>query len=69
MNTIKQIEEKINQLPPEYIGELERFLDELINKTKINQPKRLNQNWAGGLKDVKMSSIELQKKALAWRRK
>jgi len=69
MNTIKQIEEKINQLPPEFIGELERFLDELINKTKINQPKRLNQNWAGGLKDVKMSSIELQKKALAWRRK
>ena len=69
MNTIKQIEEKISQLPPEFIGELERFLDELINKTKIHQPKRLNQSWAGGIKDVKMSSIELQKKALAWRRK
>jgi hypothetical protein len=69
MKTTKQIEEKINQLPPEFIGELERFLDGLIDKSKIHQPRRLTQNWAGGLKDIKESSIELQKKALDWRQK
>jgi len=69
MKTTKEIEAKISQLPPESFDELERFLDELIDKTKIQQPGRLKQNWGGGIKDVKMSSVDLQKKAMDWRQK
>lgn len=69
MNAIKNIESKINQLTPSMIGELDRYLDYLINKRAVRKPKRLKQDWAGGLKDIKMTSIELQKKALDWRQK
>jgi hypothetical protein len=69
MNAIKNIEIKINQLTPSMIGELDRFLDYLINKRTVCKPKRLKQDWAGSLKDIKMTSIELQKKALDWRQK
>jgi hypothetical protein len=69
MRAIKQIEIKISKLSPGLIGELDRYLDFLINKRVSNKPKRLKQDWAGALKDVKMSSIELQKKALDWRQK
>jgi hypothetical protein len=69
MDAIKNIESKINQLTPGMIGELDRYLDYLINKKIVHKPKRLKQDWAGGLKDTKMTSIELQKKALDWRKK
>jgi hypothetical protein len=39
----------------------------LINKRVVHKSKKLRQDWAGGLKDVNMSAIELQKKALEWR--
>jgi len=69
MRAIKNIETKINQLTPGMIGELDHFLDYLINKRIVRKPKKLKQDWAGGLKDVKLSSIELQKLALDWRQK
>jgi hypothetical protein len=69
MKAIKEIEAKISQLSPGLIDELDHFLDRLINKNKDHQPSKLRQNWAGGLKDIKMSSIDLQKKALDWRQK
>lgn len=69
MNTIKNIESKINQLSPGLIEELNQFLDYLINKKNSQKSRKLNQDWAGGLKDVKISAIELQKKALDWRQK
>ena len=69
MNSIKNIELKINQLTPSMIRELDRYLDYLINKRIVRKPKKLKQDWAGGLKDIKMTSIELQKKALDWRQK
>ena len=69
MDAIKNIESKINQLTPSMIGELDRYLDYLINKRIVRKHKRLKQDWAGGLKDIKMTSIELQKKALDWRQK
>jgi hypothetical protein len=69
MRAIKNIETKINQLTPGMIGELDLFLDYLINKKIIRKPKKLRQDWAGGLKDIKMTSIELQKLALDWRQK
>jgi hypothetical protein len=69
MKAMKNIESKINQLTPSMIGELDKYLDYLINKKVIHKTKRLKQDWAGGLRDVKMTSIELQKKALGWRQK
>jgi len=67
MKAIKEIEAKISQLSPGLIDELEHIIDCLICKNKADQPSKLRQDWAGGLKDIKMSSIELQKKALDWR--
>ena len=67
MKAIKTIEAKINQLTPEMIGELERFLDYLIHKRTVGKPGKLKQDWAGGLKDIKTTSIESQKSALNWR--
>jgi hypothetical protein len=69
MRSLKEIETKIHKLSPELISELDRYLDFLINKRVSNKRKRLKQNWAGALKDVNLSSIELQKKALDWRQK
>jgi hypothetical protein len=69
MRAIKNIEEKINQLSPGLIGELNHYLDYLISKRVVRMPNKLKQDWAGGLKDVKMTSIELQKLALDWRQK
>jgi hypothetical protein len=35
----------------------------------VHKTKKLKQDWAGGLKDIKISAIDLQKKALDWRQK
>lgn len=69
MKAVKEIENKINKLSPELISELDRYLDYLLNKKTIQKPGKLKQNWAGGLRDIKFSAIELQKKALNWRQK
>ena len=69
MRAIKNIETKINQLTPDLINELENYLDYLINKRTTKKPGKLTQNWAGGLKGENYNSIELQKKALDWRKK
>jgi hypothetical protein len=69
MKAIKDIETKINKLSPGLIGELDRYLDYLVNKKVSHKHRGLKQNWAGDLKDIKMSSLELQKKALNWRQK
>jgi len=67
MKTINNIEDKINKLSPGLIAELDRYLDYLINSRKLNDRRKLKQDWAGGLKEIKMTSIELQKKSLDWR--
>jgi len=67
MNALKNIESKINKLTPGMIEDLDRYLDYLINRKVIRKSRRLKQDWAGGLKDIKLTSIELQKKALDWR--
>jgi len=69
MSALQNIETKISQLSPGLIGELDHYLDYLINKRVANKPKKLRQDWAGGLKEIKMSAIDLQKKALDWRQK
>lgn len=69
MRAIENIETKISRLSPGLISELDHYLDYLINKKVVHKSKKLRQDWAGGLKDVNMSAIELQKKALEWRAK
>ena len=51
------------------MGELEHYLDYLINKKAVHKSKKLKQDWAGGLSDIQISAIDLQKKALEWRQK
>ncbi|NOZ47573.1 MAG: DUF2281 domain-containing protein [Chlorobi bacterium] len=67
MKTINSIETKISQLSPGLMEELERYLDYLINRRVARKSKKLKQNWAGGLKNIKLTAIELQKKSLDWR--
>jgi 5'-deoxynucleotidase YfbR-like HD superfamily hydrolase len=69
MKAIREIETKINQLTPGLISELDQYLDYLINKKTTRKPKKLRQDWAGGLKDINTTSVALQKKALDWRKK
>jgi len=69
MKAIKNIETKIGLLSPALIEELDRYLDYLINRTEVRKQRKLQQNWAGGLKEVEFTSIDLQKKALDWRQK
>jgi hypothetical protein len=64
MSVIKNIETKVQQLSPDLIDELDHYLDYLINKISANKPKKLSQNWAGGLKGEKFNALDLQKKHL-----
>ncbi|MBS3772443.1 MAG: DUF2281 domain-containing protein [Bacteroidales bacterium] len=73
MKDIKNIENKIHMLSPRLLEEVEDFIDFLISKKQKNQnqEKRLKQDWAGALSEFskQYSSVELQKKALEWRKK
>ena len=73
MKDIKNIENKIHKLSPQLLEEVEDFIDFLISKKQNNrnQEKRLKQDWAGALNEFsnQYSSVELQKKALEWRKK
>jgi hypothetical protein len=70
MNTVKNIELKISQLPPSLVIKLDDYLNYLLSQRNgYKESKILRQSWAGGLKEFKKeySSIELQKLALEWR--
>jgi hypothetical protein len=62
-------EEKIRELPPELQQEVLDFLDYLLEKHRRKYGRKLEQRWAGALREYreKYSSLELQKKALEWR--
>ncbi|MBN2012154.1 DUF2281 domain-containing protein [candidate division KSB1 bacterium] len=68
MKNLSHIENKIQQLPPFMIEEVEDFLDFLLTKAKGQRKGKLKQDWAGELKEFseKYTSLELQKKALEW---
>ena len=67
---MKSIGEKIKQLPFAQQKEVEDFVDFLINKNVTKNKKKPKLHWIGGLKEYreKYTSLELQKKALEWRR-
>jgi hypothetical protein len=72
MSKIEEIERKISKLPPGAISELDLYLDTLLKKVKQAESKdgKLKQDWGGALKEWKkdFTSLELQKKALEWRK-
>ena len=67
MSVLESIENKVNKLTPNSTEELNQFLDYLLAKQSDRPSKKLKQDWAGGLKNVQMSSSKLQKKSLDWR--
>ena len=69
MSTVHTLENKIHSIPSEYFGEIDAFLDFLIQKSsKINSNhSKLTQSWAGSLKEINIDSVKLQKQSLEWR--
>ena len=65
---MKDIQDKINELPPEYQEEVLDFIAFLQKKAQKRKSKRLTLSWAGGLREFKdkFTSLSLQKKALEW---
>ncbi len=68
MKAANIIEKKISRLSPSSLAELDHYVDYLINKKQMRSSRHLTQNWADGLNDIDISSLELQKKALEWRK-
>jgi hypothetical protein len=66
---MKNLEERIKELPPELHQEVMDFVDFLLEKRGRRPGRKLRQDWAGALKDYReqYTSLELQKKALEWR--
>ncbi len=65
---MKNLEEKIRELPPELQKEVEDFVEFLLERIAKRKQKRLRMSWAGALEEFgnQYTSLELQKKALEW---
>jgi len=70
MTKLKELKLKIEHLPPGAISDLGTYVDFLMQLSNPNNDRKLKQKWAGGLKNMRKiyTSIELQRKALEWRR-
>lgn len=70
MTKLKELKSKIEHLPPGAIGDLGTYVDFLVQVNKPSNGGKLKQKWAGGLKGLRKTytSIELQKKAMEWRK-
>lgn len=68
-DSVKSIEERIRELPPDLQKEVEAFLESLQKRRARKNGRKLRQDWAGALRDYrdKYTALELQKKALEWR--
>jgi hypothetical protein len=69
MSIDKSLLEKLEKLPAAKRQEVEKFVEALLNKQKPKTRAKLQQDWAGALRDYRdqYTSLELQKKALEWR--
>lgn len=69
MTKLKELKSKIEQLSPSAINDLDMFVESLLKRSNASS-KKLQQSWAGGLKAFRRQygSLELQKKALEWRK-
>lgn len=64
-----EAEKKLRQLPQDLQGEVEDFIDFLIEKRASRKKRKPKLNWIGGLKEYRgqFTSLELQKMASQWR--
>ena len=69
MNDVKTLEELVKELPPHLRQEAEDFVRFLLEKRATKYGRRLQQDWAGALREYRQqySALELQRKALEWR--
>jgi hypothetical protein len=67
---MESIAQKIQNLPPDLQDQANDFIEFLINKKKRKARKTPKLDWVGGLRQFKnqYSALELQKKALDWRK-
>ncbi len=67
---MESIAQKIQKLPPDLQDQANDFIEFLINKKKRKARKTPKLDWVGGLRQFKnqYSALELQKKALDWRK-
>jgi hypothetical protein len=65
----KPLVELVRDLPPDMQVEVRDFVEFLLLKRGRKPARKLRQDWAGSLRDVRgqYTSLELQKKALDWR--
>ena len=65
----KTLEELIQKLPNDKVGEVRDFIEFILSKSTMKPRQKLLQNWAGALRDFKeqYTSLELQQKSVAWR--
>lgn len=67
---METIEEKLQKLPPDLKEQAMDFIEFLISKSKRQSRKTPTLEWIGGLEEYKekYTALELQKKALEWRK-
>lgn len=67
---MESIAKKTQNLPPDLQDQANDFIDYLIEKKKRRTRKTPKLDWIGGLRQFKnqYTSMELQKKALEWRK-
>jgi len=64
---MQDVERILSQLPPEARRELLDYTEFLLQKYGRKDKKRgFTFSWEGKLKDIKLTSVELQHKALEW---
>ena len=65
---MKNLDQLIQDLPPDLQQEVEDFVQFLVDKKVHRKQNKLRMSWAGGLSEFKdqFTSLELQKKALEW---
>lgn len=68
---MKSLEELIKEMPPDLKTEVRNFAESLLEKNNTpKQSRQLSLSWEGGLSKYRgqFTSLELQKKALEWRK-
>jgi hypothetical protein len=67
---VSEIERLIKDLPPDLASRVEEYVVSLLQARAKKQGRKLRQDWAGALREFRhqYTSLELQKKALDWRK-
>jgi len=67
---VREIERLIRDLPPDLASRVEEYVVSLLQARAKKQGRNLRQDWAGALREFRhqYTSLELQKKALDWRK-